>query len=146
MRREGAPNLPAESRYPLRNKGLSETVHVDLEVIMPLGTLYGNDSVSQFKTVMYKKLKELGTSDFDRWERSVFEACTGRPREDVDWKDKTNRRGYKLWVQSFHFLADELLREGDVRIESADRKGRVILTPVDRVPGGRRPANDRVLN
>jgi len=113
---------------------------------MPLGTLGGNDSVSQFKTVMYRKLKELGTSDFDRWERCVFEACTGRPREEVDWKDETNRRGYKLWIQSFHFLADELLREGTVRIESADRKGHVILTSVDGVPGARRQTHDRVLN
>lgn len=113
---------------------------------MPLGTLNGSDSVSQFKTVMYDTLRELGTSDFDRWERSVFEACIGRPREDVDWQDETNRRGYKLWVQSFHFLADELLREGHVRVESADREGRMVLTSVDRAPGVLRASRNQVLN
>ena len=113
---------------------------------MPLGTLNGSDSVSKFKTAMYRKLRALGTSDFDRWERSVFEEVTGRPREDVDWEDEANRQGYKLWVQSFHLLADELLREGHVRIESAGADGKMILSSVDRTQAFRQAPLGMILN
>ncbi len=93
------------------------------------GTIGGSDSASQFKTAMVHQLRRLGETDFDRWERSVFQAVTGRAHEDVDWSVEENRQGYRLWVFSFNLLADELLREGHARVERTDGSGRLIVAP-----------------
>lgn len=98
---------------------------------MALGTVNGSDSVSLFKTEMVRQLRQLGVTDFDRWERSVFKACTGREREEVDWSLEQNQTGYMLWVQSFHLLADELVKEGHVQVQRMDPAGQPIMVATE---------------
>ena len=94
---------------------------------MALGTLNGSDASSKFKTLIFGRLRELGSADGETLGRDVFRSLTGRGLEEVDWSEPANREGFKLWRFSFEMLVDELLHEGHVTVDGTDARGRVLF-------------------
>jgi hypothetical protein len=87
-----------------------------------------NDSKTLVKSVMIRKLRELGPTSADVWENSVFRALTGHSREDIDHKFEDNQAGYFTWIKSFDQLIEELIDDGYVRVEASEASGGRILT------------------
>ncbi len=90
-----------------------------------------NDTRSLVKSEMLRQIVRLGRTTPDTWERAVFHAFTGQRREDVDWGFEDNQAGYYAWVRSFDRLVEELLEDGQVRLDERDRERTFVAVELD---------------
>jgi hypothetical protein len=93
-----------------------------------------NDSTALVKSEIVKQIRRLGPTTPDELERAVFQALTGRKREDVDWDVEDNQAGYLTWLNSFDQLIGELVEDDYILAEEADGSGRRTLTPTEALP------------
>jgi hypothetical protein len=84
---------------------------------------------------MIRQIRELGPTTPQIWEKKVFEALTGRKRDEIDWEVNDNQAGYYLWIRSFDELVEELIEDGYVRVNEIDASGRRVLAPLQADPG-----------
>jgi hypothetical protein len=67
-----------------------------------------SDCTIEIKSEMIRRLSKLKEVTPGLWEGAVFEALTGKKREDVDWTVEDNQAGYYTWIGSFDQLIAEL--------------------------------------
>lgn len=91
-----------------------------------------NDARSLMKSIMVKRLHELGPTTPNEWERAVFRELTDHDRDEVDWDFEDNQAGYYMWMRSFDDLVAELVDDGYVREQTSD--GGKKLVPLDAEP------------
>jgi hypothetical protein len=111
-------NVGKERREKMQNEGV---IHEDTKI--------------RAKSEMIRQIRELGPTTPQIWEKRVFEALTGRKRDEIDWEVEDNQAGYYLWIRSFDELVEELIEDGYVRVNEIDSNGRRVLAPLQTDPG-----------